>query len=180
MNKRSLLVVAATASAAGMVMLAIAGQASAVPGGTTATVTVQTGFLTLSVPVDAGNLGTVVDTVPGSSISGTLGQVQVSDARSSIAGSGWVATVSSSAFTPSTGATIAASAVGYTAGAITKVGTASYLGSNPADLTAAVAAVTATGITGNNSATWTPTIHVFVAGGTLAGVYSGTITHSVA
>ncbi len=39
--------------------------------------------------------------------------------------------------------------------------------------------VTATGITGNNSATWIPTIHVTVPGGTVAGVYTGAITHSV-
>ena len=40
----------------------------------------------------------------------------------------------------------------------------------------AVPAVTATGITGDNSATWNLTITVTVAGGKAAGVYSGTIT----
>ncbi len=39
--------------------------------------------------------------------------------------------------------------------------------------------VTATGITGDNSATWNPTINVFVSGGHAAGTYTGTITHSV-
>ena len=47
------------------------------------------------------------------------------------------------------------------------------------DLTGSVPAVTATGITGDNSATWTPVISVAVPGGMAAGVYSGTITHSV-
>jgi hypothetical protein len=108
-----------------------------------------------------------------------LGQVQVNDARAAAAGSGWVATVISTAFTPSSGATIGAAAVGYTVGPITKVGTATYTADNPPNLTGVVAAVTATGITGDNSATWDPTINVFVAGGTIAGVYSGTITHSV-
>ena len=42
-----------------------------------------------------------------------------------------------------------------------------------------LAAVTATGITGDNSATWNPTINVAVPGGMAAGVYSATITHSV-
>jgi hypothetical protein len=46
-------------------------------------------------------------------------------------------------------------------------------------LTAVAPAVTATGITGDNSATWTPTINVAVPGGTAAGIYSGTITQSV-
>ena len=39
--------------------------------------------------------------------------------------------------------------------------------------------VTASGITGDNSATWNPTINVIVAGGMAAGTYGATITHSV-
>ena len=115
----------------------------------------------------------------GGTISGTLGQVQVNDARSAAAGSGWVASVISTAFTPSAGPTIAASFVSYTAGTITKVGTATYTANNPGNLTCVSAAVTATGITGDNSATWTPTINVAVPGGTVATTYSAIITHSV-
>ena len=66
-----------------------------------------------------------------------------------------------------------------TAGVITKVGTATFTANNPTNLTGVVPAITATGITGDNSATWNPTINVFVAGGMAAGVYSGTITQSV-
>lgn len=88
-------------------------------------------------------------------------------------------TVISTAFTPPSGPTIAASAVGYTAGAIAKTGTATFTANDPGNLTGAVAAVTATGITGDNSATWNPTINVAVPGGTIANVYSATITHSV-
>lgn len=80
--------------------------------------------------------------------------------------------------TPS-GPAIAASAVSYTVNTIVKVGTATYTANDPANLTGASPAVTATGITGDNSATWTPTIHVAVPGSTIAGVYSATITHSV-
>jgi len=105
--------------------------------------------------------------------------VQVNDARSAAAGSGWVASVISTAFTPPSGPTIGAAAVGYAAGPITKVGTATFTANDPAALTGAVPAVTATGITGDNSATWNPTINVAVGGGVAAGVYSGTITHSV-
>lgn len=43
-----------------------------------------------------------------------------------------------------------------------------------------ITAMTATGITGDNSATWNPTITVAVPGGMAANVYSATITHSVA
>lgn len=50
----------------------------------------------------------------------------MNDARSPGAGSGWVASAISTAFTPPTGTAIAASAVGYTVGTIAQVGTATY------------------------------------------------------
>lgn len=165
------------AAAAGVLPLVIASSAHADP--TTATVTVTGGALAITVPTAAGNLGTRANSVLGGTISGPLGQVQVSDARSAAAGSGWVASVISTAFTPTAGPAIPASAVGYTAGTITKVGTATYVANDPANLTGVAPAVTATGITGDNSATWNPTINVAVPGGMAAGVYSATITHSV-
>ena len=146
---------------------------------TAATVTVTGGVLSISVPTDAGNLGTRANSVGGGTISGPLGQVQVDDARSAAAGSGWVASAISTAFTPSAGPAIAASAVGYTAGPIVQVGTATYTANNPANLTGVAPVVTATGITGHNSAAWNPSISVAVPGGMAAGVYSATITHSV-
>jgi hypothetical protein len=90
-----------------------------------------------------------------------------------------VASVIASAFTPGAGPAIPASAISYTAGAITQVGTATYTANNPINLTGVVPAVTATGITGDNSATWDPTISVAVPGGFAANVYSATITQSV-
>jgi hypothetical protein len=173
MRTRSLLVVVA----AGLLGLGIALPASA--DTTTASVTVTGGTLTISAPAAAGSLGSIANSVSGGTVSGTLGQVQVNDARSAAAGSGWVASVISTAFTPSAGPTIAASAVSYSAGAITKTGTATYTADDPTNLTGVSAAVTATGITGDNSATWNPTIHVAVAGGTIATTYSAIITHSV-
>jgi hypothetical protein len=144
-----------------------------------ATVTVQGGVLAITVPTGTANLGTRINTVAGGTISGPLGQVQVNDARSAAAGSGWVASVISSAFIPPSGTAIAASAVGYSAGVVTKVGTATYTANDPPDLTGVAPAVTATGITGDNSATWNPTISVAVPGGMAANTYSATITHSV-
>lgn len=175
MQKRNLLMV----TVAGMLALGIALPASALPGETTATITVTGGFLTITVPADAGNLGTRTNSVSGGSISGPLGQVVVDDARSAEAGSGWVTSVISSAFTPPAGTAIAASAVSYSAGTIAKVGTATYTANNPGNLTGVAPAVTATGITGDNRATWNPTISVVVPGGAVAAVYSAIITHSV-
>lgn len=175
MRSRTLLL----ALAAGSLLLFIAQPAGADSGVTTATITVTGGALSISVPTDAGNLGTRANSVVGGTISGPLGQVQVNDARSAAAGSGWVVTVIASAFTPPAGPAIAASAVSYTDGAITKVGTATYTANNPAALTGVIPALTATGITGDNSATWNPTINVLVPGGMAAGIYSATVTHSV-
>ena len=166
------------ASALGLVSLGSALPASA-DGSTSATVTVVGGALSITVPANAGSLGSQRNQVGGETISGSLGQVQVNDARSAAAGSGWVATVISSAFTPPAGPAIAASAVSYSAGAIAKIGTATYVENNPTNLTAVGSAVTASGITGDNSATWNPTLTVAVPGGMAAGVYSATITHSV-
>jgi hypothetical protein len=42
-----------------------------------------------------------------------------------------------------------------------------------------VPVVTASEITGDNTATWSPTIRVSLPSGMAAGVYTGTITHSV-
>jgi hypothetical protein len=159
--------------------LGIVSPAAAVPGGTTATITILGGSLDITVPTAAGNLATAVNTVAGGVVTGSLGQVQVNDARSAAAGSGWVASVIATAFTPPAGPAIPASAVSYSAGAITTVGTATYTPNNPGNLTGVAPAVTATGITGDNSATWSPTISVAVPGGMAAGVYSATITHSV-
>ena len=148
-------------------------------GTTTASVTVTPGALTITVPSSAGSLASGVSSVNGSTISGSLGVVQVSDARGAPAGSSWVATVISTAFTPPAGPTIGAAAVGYVAGAISKVGTATYVANNPTAISGVVAAVSASGITGQNSATWNPTINIALLGSTAANTYSATITHSV-
>jgi hypothetical protein len=162
-------------------LLTLTGIAWATPASaaTGVTLTVVGGALSISVPT-ASDLGTWTNTVAGGTQSASLGEVQVLDARSAAAGSGWVASVISTALTPAAGPTIGAASIGYSAGAITKVGTATFTANNPPNLTGVVPAVTATGITGDNSATWNPTINVHIAGDTAAGTYTGTITHSVA
>ena len=176
MRTRTLLVSSAAAAAA-LLALSIALPASA--DTTTASVTVVGGVLAITAPAAAGNLGTQANTVLGGTISGPLGEVQVNDARSPAAGSSWVASVISTAFTPPSGPAIPASNVSYTAGSIAKIGTATYTANDPNNLTGVSPVVTATGITLDNSATWNPTIHVAVPGGMAAGIYSATITHSV-
>jgi hypothetical protein len=158
---------------AALLVFGIAPPAFADSGTTTATFILTGGTLSISLPATA-NFGSSPATVDAQVISGSLGQVQVNDARNPAAGSGWVTTVISAAF-----GGIAASAVSYTAGPITKLGTATYTANDPTNLVGVVAAITASGITGSNSATWTPTIHIAVPAGTIAGTYSALITHSV-
>jgi hypothetical protein len=167
------------ATAAGMLTLGTALSPSALAADTSTSISVTGGALSITVPTTAGSLGTRANTVLAGTLSGALGQVQVNDARSAAAGSGWVASAISTAFTPSSGPAIAASAVSYAAGTITKVGTATYTPNDPPSLTGVAPVVTATGITGDNSATWNPTINVLVPGGMAANVYTATITHSV-
>ncbi|WP_214958506.1 ice-binding family protein [Arthrobacter sp. ISL-48] len=153
------------------------------PAGNTGTatqnLTVLGGGLSITAPTDAGNLGSGPPTVNGGIISGALGQVQVNDRRHASAGSGWVASVTSTPFATPAGDAIPAGAVGYAAGPITKVGTATYTANDPAGLAEVVPAVSATGINGDNSATWNPVINVAIPASAIAGVYSATITHSV-
>ena len=68
----------------------------ATAGTTGATLAITGGTLAITVPTDAGSLGTRPNTVGGGTISGPLGQVQVNDARSAAAGSGWMAGAASS------------------------------------------------------------------------------------
>lgn len=144
-----------------------------------ASITLVGGGLSITAPSEAGSLGTKSNQVGATTVSGQLGTVQVTDARSAPAGAGWTATAISTAFTPLAGPAIGAASVGYTAGTITKVGTATYTANDPVNLTGVSAVVTATQITGDNTATWNPTIHVAVGANMAAGVYYGTITHSV-
>jgi hypothetical protein len=90
-----------------------------------------------------------------------------------------VASAVSTKFASASGPAIPARAVSYAAGPIRKVGTATYTANPTANLGHLVPVVTASEITGNNTATWSPTIRVNLPSGMAAGVYTGTITHSV-
>ena len=159
--------------------LAFALPALADAGGTAASLVVLGGALVITVPDSVLTLAHGLSSVDGSRLSGLLGQVQVSDARGASAGAGWIVSVSSTAFAAPTGPSLAAAAVGYRAGPISTIGSATVTAHDPASLATLVHAVTATGISGQNSATWNPTITVGLPGSAAAGDYTGTITHSV-
>ena len=157
---------------------------TATAGDTTTTFTVTSGALSITVPVSAA-LGSGA---PGTTISGALGTVTVTDARALLSAS-WTATVSSTNFTTGGGTaaeTIGNGNVSYWSGpatATTGVGTFT-----PGQLTALNAqtlgtsriAFTMTAGVGDNSASWNPNLVVSVPAGAVGGTYTGTVTHSVA
>jgi hypothetical protein len=159
------------------VLLATSGSVSA--GTSEMEIEIKAGSLGISVPIGTVELGEFTNVIGGGELTGSLGEVTVSDARSAAAGAGWVVSAISTAFTPFAGPTLAASEVGYSAEDTSMGGTATYEWHNPSDLTGVVPVVTATAITGDNWATWNPEITVNVPEGTVAGVYTATITHSV-
>jgi hypothetical protein len=91
----------------------------------------------------------------------------------------WTASVIASAFTPTAGPADPASNISYAAGAITASSTVTATAVAASDLTGVTTVVTGTS-TGISSASWNPTISVLIPANFAPGVYTGTITHSVA
>lgn len=144
---------------------------------TPATFTMTAGTLSISAPTSSVSLGTQAISSSPSTITGPLGVVTVSDQRGGV--TTWTASVISTAFTPPSGPADPASNVSYTAGTITTSGTVTATAVPAPDLTGVSTVVTGAS-TGISSASWNPTISVIVPANFAAGVYSATITHSVA
>lgn len=167
------------ASAGSMVVLAA--PANAAQG---VTFTLTAGSLTVSDPADK-SLGSVATGT--ASISNTLGATTVTDNRGALLGT-WTASVASTDFT--TGGATADETIGkadvayYSGLATASSGTAVRLPGqatllNAQDMSVSRTAFSATGVVGNNSTTWDPTVVVTIPSDSVVGVYSGTITHSI-
>ena len=149
-------------------------------GAATVSLTISTpaapiGTLTISAP-STFDYGT---TIANSTLIKQMSPVTVTDNRGSAAG--WVASVIASALTNGTdGITIIPTAMSYSSGTFLKTGTATLTENDQTNLTGVVPVVTETSTTGVMSATWTPTMTIVIPGASTDGVYTGTITHSVA
>lgn len=166
-------------------LVAIGGPASAAGSGdTTVTFTVTVGAISITVPTSAG----LPAGVPGGTTSGQLGSVTVTDNRA-LLNAFWTSTVSSTDYTTGAGTaaeTITKSNVSYWSGPATATtgngtftpGQATSTQKQP--LTTAITAFSMTGGNGNNSASWNPTLVVAVPASAVGGLYTGTVTHSVA
>jgi hypothetical protein len=144
---------------------------------TTATFTLTAGASSISAPTGSVSLGSQVASTGVSTISGSLGVVTVTDQRGGT--TAWTASVISTAFTPPAGPADPASNVSYGAGVVTVTPTVVATVLVAADLTGVTTVVTGAS-TGISTASWSPTISVIVPANYAPGVYSATITHSVA
>ena len=171
---------AASAATASPVMRAAAAARAARAGsdpGTAVTFAVTSGLLTITAPT-AASLGSGA---PGSTISGPLGTVTVTDNRALLSAS-WTVTAATSNFTTGTGTageTIPAGDATYAPGTVTTTGTISVTPSNITLSTSPQTVMSASSGTGDNTASWNPTVAVAVPAAAVTGTYSATLTHSV-
>jgi hypothetical protein len=141
------------------------------------TFTLTAGALSISTPTVGVALGSEVSSTISSTISGAIGMVTVTDQRGGT--TTWTTSAIATAFTPPAGPADPASNVSYLAGAITVSATVVATAVNATDLTGVSTVVTGAS-TGISTASWNPTISVVVPPNFAPGVYSATITQSVA
>jgi hypothetical protein len=163
---------------AALVIAAVAASTAFPAGaGTTATFTLTAGGLSISAPTGSVSLGSQVASTGSTTISGPIGNVTVSDQRGGT--TSWTASVIATAFTPPAGPADPASNVSYAAGSITASTTVTATAVAASNLTGVSTVVTGAS-TGISTATWNPVISVLVPANFAPGVYTATITHSVA
>ncbi|MFJ2477961.1 hypothetical protein ACIOWI_34190 [Streptomyces sp. NPDC087659] len=167
------------------VMGATSQPADAQPSGdTTVTFTVSTSNLTIEVP-PSRNLRSGI---PGQTISGQLGTVTVMDQRAA-ANATWTATVVATQFDTETDdptEVILPNLVNYWSGPATATtGNGALVPGQPTradrqSLERPRTAFSKTSGSGNNSASWNPTLTITIPQDAAAGLDQGTVTHSVA
>lgn len=140
-------------------------------------------------PIGGANLG---DVATGSlSLTGSLGNVTVTDGRAApLALATWTATVTASDFvrdgaasTPAASEKVATTNIAYTGGTPSVQSGGVFTGGVVASMAAPASARIAgafVGIGGNSSATWNPSLTFTFISSQVAGIYRGTVTHSVA
>jgi hypothetical protein len=145
--------------------------------------TCASGALSVSVPATA-NLGSAP---PDGTVSAHLGPVTVTDTRSPATAT-WTATVVATNFVTGTGSaaeTISNVNVTYWSGMATSTtGPGTFTSGQPTSADAQTinvgrTAYSHTNGTGDNAATWNPTVSVHIPAANVAGTYTGTVTFSV-
>lgn len=152
--------------------------ASALPASaddTATTFQLTGGSLTLAVQSTAA----LTNGASGSTaITGSLGAASVDDARGGTAA--WTVSGASTAFTGAIVGGSSSTAVSYTGGVVTETGTITVADGTAKTLTSTpVSVIAPTALSGNNTASWTPSLAVTMPAGALADTYSGTVTTSI-
>ena len=169
MQLRKPLIVVATAAT-----LVVGAALPAFAADTSTTFALTGGSLTLSVASTA-TLTDQASVEAANTITGNLGVVTVTDARGGTAD--WTASAASTTFT---GAGLSVSdGVAYTNGVVTESGTNTVAPVIAQSITAEAPVASATAVSGNNTASWSPTLDVSMPAGALAGDYAGTVTTSL-
>jgi hypothetical protein len=136
------------------------------------------GGLSISAPTGSVDLGSVAASSNTQVVSNSIGTIRVTDTRAGTAG--WVATVGATDFTgPQNISVSTPGSVTYAPGQATVTGTANVTPTNENHLYPTSPVQTATGVSGSNTAAWSPVIAVTIPASALIGQYSTTITHSV-
>jgi hypothetical protein len=164
---RTLATVAATGA-----ILALVPVGSAMADTTTATFTLTGGTL----DVTAASSAALSDASTGAgSVTGLLGTVAVSDTRGTTVG--WAVTAGSSTFVDGSGSV--STSVSYSANTVASTGivTAESEGATVIDTAATV--VAGTDVSGNNTASYDPSLTVGLPASALVGDYTGTVTTSI-
>jgi hypothetical protein len=171
---KTLRIIGTVAVSGAILALLPVGSAMAAPGDTTATFTLAGGSLGVT---PAGTAALTNGASGAASVSGSLGAVDVSDTRGSTAG--WVVSAASTTFVDGAGSV--STGVSYNSGTATaSTGIVTPESAGAKSLTAVPATVASgTLASGNNTASFTPTLTVSLPSSALAGVYSGTVTTSI-
>ena len=180
--------VAASAAVARPAALAVSNTPSGGDPDTTVTFTVTVGGLSMTAPGTAslttGPGAPAITGAPGTTISGPVGPVTVTDDRALLAAS-WTVTASVTAWTTGTATpaeTIPATDTTYDPGAFATTGTITVAPASdpPIALSSeATPVVDGTAGVGNNTATWNPTLAVAIPASAVGGLYTGILTQSV-
>jgi hypothetical protein len=162
----------------------VAGPAQAANSGSTITTFAITGgALNITVPASTVALNTGTVNAGAATAAGQLGSVTVADTRGALVNS-WTTTVSSTTFVTggaSADETVAVANIAYSSGAATAhTGLGAFVPGILVNGTVPGTGGSHTGLAGNTSTTWNPTLTFTLLSSQVAGTYTGTITHSVA
>ena len=191
MNARLIRTIAVATGALGLAGGLAVGSVPSASAGTDAYFQVAGSGLAVSEPSVSGGVNLGSASAGSVTLSGSLGNVAVTDNRAlPLSLAVWTATVSSTDFvrdgagaTPAANEKVAKANIAYSAGAPSVQSGGVFTGGTVASMDLPDASRVAgafAGVGGINAVTWNPTVTFTLLNSQVAGTYRGTITHSVA